>query len=101
MNTTTQEILLAHDESFWDERGVKVCQCGYEYTEGYGSIYMIRHVAEVLDKHVRIRETQAQVSVLSGVASAWEEIAPSGATHLYVLMLRETAKRIGADIVGS
>lgn len=90
------EILVEHRTlAFLSGNVVCACDRNWRSMASYRS-----HLAEVLDKHVQIRETQAQVNVLNGVASAWEEMASSGATHLYVLMLRETAKRIGADING-
>lgn len=55
---TIQEILVAHDEAHWNQQGRKVCQCGHEYTEGYGSVYMIKHIAEVLEQHMQEREAQ-------------------------------------------
>lgn len=48
-----QEILEAHDEAYWDQQGHKVCACGHEYTDGYGSGFMLDHVAQVIEQHMQ------------------------------------------------
>ena len=50
---STRKILEAHDEAYWDRQGIKVCACGHAYTEGYGSVFMIAHIADELDKYVQ------------------------------------------------
>lgn len=100
---TIQEILEAHKHYrayVADDYSVGVtCTCGEEILRrGMISDASHRaHVAEVLDKHMQAGVRQAQVNVLNGVASAWEEMALPGANHLYARMLREAANRIGGE----
>ena len=94
---TIQEILLQHQIS--DDLN---CECGYNYDrhnpneETFEVIYTT-HQAEVLDKHMHEQALQAQMNVLNGVASAWEEMDGPGPTRIYARMLRETAQRINKE----
>ena len=101
---TILELLETHTvKRPWSEASRMRCKCGEVVTaETEGQLYALHraHVAEVLDKHMQSGARQAQVNVLNGVASAWEEMASPGATHLYARMLRETAKRIGDETNG-
>ncbi len=103
---TIQEILEAHERwEYTDVEGEflnRTLKCeGCEWTAenvGDGNKEVHRaHVAEVLDKHMHEQALQAQVNVLKGVASSWEEMGGQGPTHIYARMLRETAQRINKE----
>lgn len=100
---TIQEILEAHETYnayITEGYGVGVdCKCGANVRRaGIKVVEAHRaHVAEVLDKRIHEQAPQAQVNVLKGVASAWEEMDGPGPTRTYARMLRETAQRISKE----
>ncbi|MGP4995509.1 hypothetical protein [Glutamicibacter ardleyensis] len=106
---TIQEILETHvvevgRNVFTLEEWLR-CKCGWigarVLAEGFDWEPAKRdHVADVIAEHMHEQALQAQVNVLNGVASAWEEMGGSGATLIHARMLRETAKRIGAEPSG-
>lgn len=92
-----REILESHNEAYWNQQGLKVCFCGHVYTDGYGSSFMIDHVAEVLDEYMQSVVEKAQANTLIGVANEWEKLSSPGAHHLYARMLRLVVNQLGEE----
>lgn len=68
---STREIIEEHDEAFWNQEGQKVCQCGFVYTEGFGSKFMLDHIAGKVEDYIREREFMVLLEARDRMVSSW------------------------------
>lgn len=68
---STREIIEEHDEAFWNRNGKKVCRCGFVYTDGFGSVFMIDHISEKVEDYIREREFRVLLEARNRMARSW------------------------------